>query len=323
MKVSFMNLKIVLYNQDDIKNIIGSRNINLKTLEQLFECSIDIHGDTFLTDLEDETKLERLNEIFEVLQKMSQAHLNITPRDILYVNNVIEEGQTEKYLDFLSKRKSICRTNHGKPIYAKTLKQDEYLNSLKNKDLIFSIGAAGTGKTYLAVCYAVNELKNGNFERIILTRPAVEAGESLGFLPGDLKEKVDPYLRPLYDALHDMLGVEQTQSLIDKQVIEIAPLAYMRGRTLENSFIILDEAQNATIDQLKMFLTRMGFNSKMVVTGDISQIDLPNSKKSGLKVSANLLKDLEEVDVITFEKFDVVRHPLVGKIIEKFESLEN
>ena len=318
-----MNLNVILYNQDDIKNIIGCHNVNLKALEQLFECSIDIHGDTIITNLEDESKIERLNEIFDLLLKMSQNHFNISPRDILYVNNVIAEGNVEKYLDFLNKRKPICRTHHGKPIYAKTLKQDEYVGALKNKDLIFSIGAAGTGKTYLAVCYAVNELKSGNIEKIILTRPAVEAGESLGFLPGDLKEKVDPYLRPLYDALHDMLGVEQTQSLIDKQVIEIAPLAYMRGRTLENAFIILDEAQNATIDQLKMFLTRMGFNSKMVVTGDISQIDLPNSKKSGLKVSANLLKDLDEVEVIVFEKYDVVRQPLVGKIIEKFESLEN
>ena len=318
-----MNLNVILYNQDDIKNIIGCHNVNLKALEQLFECSIDIHGDTIITNLEDESKIKRLNEIFDLLLKMSQNHFNISPRDILYVNNVIADGNVEKYLDFLNKRKPICRTHHGKPIYAKTLKQDEYVGALKNKDLIFSIGAAGTGKTYLAVCYAVNELKSGNIEKIILTRPAVEAGESLGFLPGDLKEKVDPYLRPLYDALHDMLGVEQTQSLIDKQVIEIAPLAYMRGRTLENAFIILDEAQNATIDQLKMFLTRMGFNSKMVVTGDISQIDLPNSKKSGLKVSANLLKDLDEVEVIVFEKYDVVRHPLVGKIIEKFESLEN
>ena len=190
------------------------------------------------------------------------------------------------------------------------------------KELFFSIGAAGTGKTYLAVCYAVSELKKGNIEKIILTRPAVEAGESLGFLPGDLKEKVDPYLRPLYDALYDMLGVENVTSLIEKQIIEIAPLAYMRGRTLENAFIILDEAQNATIDQLKMFLTRLGFNSKMIVTGDISQVDLPNSKKSGLKVSANLLKGLEEVGLIVFDKSDVVRHPLVAKIIDRFEKLE-
>ena len=165
-------------------------------------------------------------------------------------------------------------------------------------------------------------IKKGHIEKIILTRPAVEAGESLGFLPGDLKEKVDPYLRPLYDALYDMLGVENVTSLIEKQIIEIAPLAYMRGRTLENAFIILDEAQNATIDQLKMFLTRLGFNSKMIVTGDVSQVDLPNSKKSGLKVSANLLKGLDEVGLIIFDKEDVVRHPLVAKIIDRFEKLE-
>ena len=165
-------------------------------------------------------------------------------------------------------------------------------------------------------------IKKGHIEKIILTRPAVEAGESLGFLPGDLKEKVDPYLRPLYDALYDMLGVENVTQMIEKQIIEIAPLAYMRGRTLENAFIILDEAQNATIDQLKMFLTRLGFNSKMIVTGDVSQVDLPNSKKSGLKVSANLLKGLDEVGLIIFDKEDVVRHPLVAKIIDRFEKLE-
>ena len=169
--------------------------------------------------------------------------------------------------------------------------------------------------------YAVMLLKKGAIQKIILTRPAVEAGESLGFLPGDLKEKVDPYLRPLYDALYDMLGVEATNTLIEKQVLEIAPLAYMRGRTLENAIIILDEAQNATVEQLKMFLTRLGFNSKMIVTGDCSQVDLPQSKRSGLKIAADILKDLREVGVIEFETFDVVRHPLVGKIIEKFERL--
>lgn len=318
-----MNLDVIIDNQEDLKNISGCNNNNIKALESLYECVIGIHGDTVITNLEEENKLNKLNEVFEILLKMSKAHFNISPRDILYVNNIIDEGKIEAYLDFLAIRKPVCRTLYNKPIYAKTLKQDEYIKELKKKDLVFSIGAAGTGKTYLAVCFAVSELKHGNYEKIILTRPAVEAGESLGFLPGDLKEKVDPYLRPLYDALHDMLGVEQTQALIEKQVIEIAPLAYMRGRTLENSFIILDEAQNATIDQLKMFLTRLGFNSKMVVTGDISQIDLPNSKKSGLKVSANLLKDLEEVGLIIFDKYDVVRHPLVGKIIEKFESLDN
>lgn len=254
---------------------------------------------------------------------MSQLSFNITSRDIVYVCNIVLNSLEGEYLKFLQNRKAIGHSFHNKPIYAKTLKQQDYIDLLDKKDLIFSIGAAGTGKTYLAVCYAVTQLKKGNIDKIILTRPAVEAGESLGFLPGDLKEKVDPYLRPLYDALYDMLGVEAVSQLIEKQVIEIAPLAYMRGRTLENAFIILDEAQNATIDQLKMFLTRLGFNSKMIVTGDISQVDLPNSKRSGLKVSANLLKGLPEVGYIVFDRFDVVRHPLVAKIIEKFEKLEN
>ena len=169
----------------------------------------------------------------------------------------------------------------------------------------------------------MTQLKKGAIQKIILTRPAVEAGESLGFLPGDLKEKVDPYLRPLYDALYDMLGVEGTNALIEKQILEIAPLAYMRGRTLENAIIILDEAQNATVDQLKMFLTRLGFHSKMIVTGDCSQVDLPNSKRSGLKIASEMLKDLKEVAVLEFETFDVVRHPLVGKIIEKFANFTN
>jgi phosphate starvation-inducible PhoH-like protein len=252
---------------------------------------------------------------------MTRIGVNITSRDIVYAESVIDNGLSDRFISFLKNRKPIGYSNTGKPVYAKTLKQNFYIESLNKKDLVFSIGSAGTGKTYLAVVYAITQLKKGNAERIILTRPAVEAGESLGFLPGDLKEKVDPYLRPLYDALYDMLGVEQTNALIEKQVIEIAPLAYMRGRTLENAFIILDEAQNATIDQLKMFLTRLGFNSKMIITGDISQVDLPNSKKSGLKPVASLLKDLSEVSVIEFEKVDVVRHPLVAKIIEKFEHI--
>ena len=306
----------------DLKNIVGFNNSNLKILEELFDASVDVHGQSILTNLEDLDKIEKLERIFKILVIMVQKGFNISSRDIVYVKTVVDEAKDDKYILFLDRRKPICHTCTNKPIYAKTLKQDDYINMLNTKDLIFSIGAAGTGKTYLAVCYAINELKRGNIEKIVLTRPAVEAGESLGFLPGDLKEKVDPYLRPLYDALHDMLGVEQTQNLIDKQIIEIAPLAYMRGRTLEKSYIILDEAQNATIDQLKMFLTRLGFNSKMIVTGDISQIDLPQSKKSGLKVCANMLSDLNEVGLIIFEKADVVRHPLVGKIIERFEKLE-
>lgn len=303
------------------KNIAGIQNNNIKVLETLYNCNIDISGSNIVCDLKDEALINKLDSVFGILVKMSKLNIKITPRDITYVDGIVDSAKVDKYLEFLEKRKPLCYTLHNKPVYAKTLKQAEYIKCLEKKDLIFSIGAAGTGKTYLAVCYAVNELKKGNVEKIILTRPAVEAGESLGFLPGDLKEKVDPYLRPLYDALYDMLGFEQTQILIEKQTIEIAPLAYMRGRTLENAIIILDEAQNATIDQLKMFLTRLGFASKMIVTGDTSQIDLPSHKKSGLKISADLLSSIEEVGKIVFEKVDVVRHPLVAKIIEKFENL--
>ncbi|MBE6137772.1 MAG: PhoH family protein [Erysipelotrichaceae bacterium] len=318
-----MKLNLQIENAVDAKNISGINNSNLKALEEVFECSIAVHGDSVLCGSKDDELCLKVERIFKLLLFLSQKSYNITPRDVMYLISIVDGELEDRYIDFVNKRKPIGHTLHNKPIYAKTIRQDDYIKALGKKDLIFSIGSAGTGKTYLAVCYAVTELKKGNIEKIILTRPAVEAGESLGFLPGDLKEKVDPYLRPLYDALYDMLGVEQVTSLIEKQVIEIAPLAYMRGRTLENAFIILDEAQNATIDQLKMFLTRLGFNSKMVVTGDISQVDLPSSKKSGLKVSANLLKNLPEVGYIMFDKCDVVRHPLVAKIIEKFEKLDN
>ncbi len=315
-----MKLNIHLTAQE-AKAISGIHNANLKYLEEIFNCIIDINGESILCNADNEDTINKLTKIFNVMLAMSRKSLSITQRDVVYINNIVIEDQDDKYISFINNRKPICHTLHNKPIYAKTLMQNEYIKCIMKHDLTFSIGAAGTGKTYLAVCYGVSELKKGNIEKIILTRPAVEAGESLGFLPGDLKEKVDPYLRPLYDALYDMLGVEQTQALIEKQVIEIAPLAYMRGRTLENAFIILDEAQNATVAQLKMFLTRLGFNSKMIITGDVSQTDLPNSKKSGLKICANLLSSLSEVGIINFKKHDVVRHPLVAKIIEKFEQI--
>lgn len=318
-----MKLKCVINSAVDAKNISGIQNNNLKAIEDIFGCIIDVRGETILCDLTDESQIERLEYFMNCLVEISQIGVHITVRDIIYLKKIIEKDLFTVYKNFLRNRKPIGYNQGNKPIYAKTLKQAEYIKYLANKDLIFSIGSAGTGKTYLAVVYAVTQLKKGIVQKIILTRPAVEAGESLGFLPGDLKEKVDPYLRPLYDALYDMLGVEGTNSLIEKQVLEIAPLAYMRGRTLENAFIILDEAQNATVEQLKMFLTRLGFNSKMIVTGDCSQIDLPQQKRSGLKIASEILKDLPEVAVIDFETFDVVRHPLVGKIIEKFEKLSN
>ena len=318
-----MKLKPIIENAIDCKNICGVNNRNIKVLEEIYNVKIGINGSDINVSTDEFDIINKLTKLFEILIEVSSLKFSISHRDIVYIAALIEEEKEDLYLDFIKNRKPICYTYNNKPIYPKTIKQDEYIKTITKKDLIFSIGAAGTGKTYLAVSYAVSLLKKGNVEKIILTRPAVEAGESLGFLPGDLKEKIDPYLRPLYDALYDMLGIEQTQGLIEKQIIEIAPLAYMRGRTLENAFIILDEAQNATIDQLKMFLTRLGFNSKMLVTGDVSQIDLPNTRQSGLKVSANLLKDLPEVGYIVFEKKDVVRHPLVAKIIDKFEKIEN
>lgn len=318
-----MKLRCKIENASDAKNICGIQNDNLKMIEELFGCVIDIHGDTILCDLEDMEQQELLTQFMEALLEISMLGVHITSRDILYLKKIMEANRKQEYITFLKTRKPIGYTQNNKPIYPKTLRQSQYLKDLEHKDLIFSIGSAGSGKTYLAVVYAVSQLKKGAIQKIILTRPAVEAGESLGFLPGDLKEKVDPYLRPLYDALYDMLGVEGTNALIEKQVLEIAPLAYMRGRTLENAIIILDEAQNATVDQLKMFLTRLGFHSKMIVTGDCSQVDLPASKRSGLKIASEMLKDLKEVAVLEFETFDVVRHPLVGKIIEKFANITN
>lgn len=316
-----LKLSCTIQNANDAKNICGIQNNNLKTIEELFGCVVDIHGESILCDLTEESAIKDLEKFMHTLGEISSLGIHITARDIIYLKKMLEADEVERYVSFLKTRKPVGFNQNNKPVYAKTLKQAEYIKCIEKKDLIFSIGSAGSGKTYLAVVYAVMLLKKGAIQKIILTRPAVEAGESLGFLPGDLKEKVDPYLRPLYDALYDMLGVEATNTLIEKQVLEIAPLAYMRGRTLENAIIILDEAQNATVEQLKMFLTRLGFNSKMIVTGDCSQVDLPQSKRSGLKIAADILKDLREVGVIEFETFDVVRHPLVGKIIEKFERL--
>ena len=215
---------------------------------------------------------------------------------------------------------TLTKTASGKMIYPKTMGQKDYYFALKNNDVVFGVGPAGTGKTYLAVVFAVDALKNNIVKKIVLTRPAVEAGENLGFLPGDLKEKVDPYLRPLYDALHDMLGVEQTERLIEKGVIEIAPLAYMRGRTLEDAYVILDEAQNTTDNQMKMFLTRLGFNSKMIITGDITQIDLPRGVESGLIKALKILKGVKGISFIHLTAMDVVRHPVVQRIIERYEG---
>ncbi|MCR5786435.1 MAG: PhoH family protein [Acholeplasmatales bacterium] len=306
----------------DIKNLTNSQDIsgpnsnNIKIIEQLFNCKIELSLNEVSTDYQG--NIDDLKNMFNILNYMVENSFLITERDIVYIYNNL--NNLDKLHKIYSKREMITRNFNGLPIYPKTLRQIEYIKSLEDCDMTFGVGPAGTGKTYLAVVYAVSMLKKGEIKKIILTRPAIEAGESLGFLPGDLKEKIDPYLRPLYDALYDMLGLEHVNSLIEKGIIEIAPLAYMRGRTLENAFCILDEAQNTTEMQMKMFLTRMGFNSKMVITGDVSQIDLPNGKRSGLVNACYLLKNIKEIGIVNFEKEDVVRHPLVQKILNAYES---
>ena len=305
----------------DCQNIVGVNNSNLKIIERLFNLNININlNEVTFNDTDDDT-LKKLKRMFEVLAFMFSNDFQVTERDIVYIFNNLDDNYDNLFVIY-KKKEMIERTFQGKPVYPKTLKQIEYIKSLEKNDMTFGIGPAGTGKTYLAVVYAISLFKKGLIKKIVLTRPAIEAGESLGFLPGDLKEKIDPYLRPLYDALYDMLGVKAVDNFIESGAIEIAPLAYMRGRTLENCYCILDEAQNTTELQMKMFLTRMGFNSKMVITGDVSQIDLPNGKKSGLVTACRILKKISGIGITKFEKEDVVRHPLVQKVIEAYDKEE-
>jgi phosphate starvation-inducible PhoH-like protein len=257
-------------------------------------------------------------QVIEELVKMIQGGEKLDVQKIHYVIGLKNEGIS--YIEGNVNNDILCFTHMGKPIKPKTLGQKAYAKAIRESDVIFSIGPAGTGKTYLAVAMAINAFKNKEIQKIILVRPAVEAGERLGFLPGDLQEKVDPYLRPLYDALYEILGRESALRLKEKETIEVVPLAYMRGRTLDNSFIILDEAQNSTKEQMKMFLTRMGFGSKMVITGDITQIDLPKGKKSGLVEAAKILKPVKDIRFCYLKDVDVVRHELVKKIINAYEK---
>ena len=271
-----------------------------------------------MTLVGEKENLEKTKKVIFSLLKLIVSGVSISRRDVVYAQKLVEKDKLDQLSELYHIK--IARTYNGKLIYPKTLGQKSYYYALKNNDVVFGIGPAGTGKTYLAVVFAVAALKNNEVKKIILTRPAVEAGESLGFFPGDLKEKVDPYLRPLYDALHDMLGVEQTEKLIEKGVIEIAPLAYMRGRTLEDAYVILDEAQNTTDNQMKMFLTRLGFRSKMIVTGDISQIDLPRNTTSGLVRALDILEGVKGISFIHLSAMDVVRHPVVQRIIERYDG---
>lgn len=263
-------------------------------------------------------EVRSLDQLFNTLLQLIRGGLQLNERDVRYALELAKELKADQLLSLF--KGEITTTFRGKPIVPKTLGQRHYVTTIRKKDIVLGVGPAGTGKTYLAVVTAVAALKEGKVKRILLTRPAVEAGESLGFLPGDLQEKVDPYLRPLYDALNDVLGPDGVAKALERGLIEIAPLAYMRGRTLDDSFVILDEAQNTTPEQMKMFLTRLGFGSHMVITGDVTQIDLPKGKKSGLIDAQQILKDIEEIGIVYFSEQDVVRHALVQKIIVAYNQ---
>ncbi|MBM7701481.1 PhoH family protein [Metabacillus iocasae] len=317
MSEQLVTTNLQLEDLNEAIALFGAQDAHLKRIEEETGVSIVTRGEA--VNLSGEaTSVEKVEEILKKLLHIIRKNITISERDVVYAIQMAKDGSLEFFEDIYEEE--ITKNVKGKSIRVKTLGQRQYVSAIKKHDLIFGIGPAGTGKTYLAVVMAVNALKNGLVQRIILTRPAVEAGESLGFLPGDLKEKVDPYLRPLYDALHDVLGTEHTQRLIERGVIEIAPLAYMRGRTLDDAFVILDEAQNTTPAQMKMFLTRLGFGSKMVITGDVSQVDLPKGVQSGLRVASDVLKEVNGVSFIHLEQSDVVRHPLVRRIVEAYEK---
>ncbi|WP_067727378.1 PhoH family protein [Oceanobacillus damuensis] len=316
MSGSLTEIDLQLTGTNEALALFGTNDKNLKQLESQLEVSIVSRGEAVSVSGTEES-VSLVQEILLTLLSVIRKGQSISERDVVYAVDLAKKGKINQ-LETLFEDE-ITKNAKGKSIRVKTLGQKSYIHAIKSNDLVFGIGPAGTGKTYLAVVMAVHALKNGMVKRIILTRPAVEAGESLGFLPGDLKEKVDPYLRPLYDALHDVLGVEHTLRLIERETIEIAPLAYMRGRTLDDAFVILDEAQNTTPAQMKMFLTRLGFGSKMIITGDITQIDLPKGVKSGLNVAHQLLSTVEGISFIHLNQTDVVRHPLVQRIIAAYE----
>lgn len=309
-------LEIELEDTNSAKILYGELNGNLKEIEKLLDVKIHSRGNKLTvagTKTQSEKARKLLLEIYTVISK----GYHLQPGDIKIAKRILEENKTSLENIFLD---TVCISVRKKLITPKTLNQKLYIDTIRNNDVVFGIGPAGTGKTYLAMAMAVSAFTQKKYNRIILARPAVEAGEKLGFLPGDLHQKVDPYLRPLFDALYDMMEFERANNLIEKNVIEIVPLAYMRGRTLNDAFIILDEAQNSTSAQMKMFLTRLGFNCKAVITGDITQVDLPEKEISGLGEVQKLLDGIKGIEFINFSKVDVVRHPLVMKIIDAYEN---
>lgn len=299
--------------------LFGSFDENIKLIENQYSVNVISRGSDLKITGEAEDVAKAVRAVNGLLLLINKGEV-LSEQNVRYVMGLVDEGGEDKLAAMTNN--CICISSKGKPIKPKTLGQEKYVDAIKGSTVVFGIGPAGTGKTYLAVAMAVNAFRAKEVNRIILTRPAVEAGEKLGFLPGDLQQKVDPYLRPLYDALFDMLGAENFQRYQERGNIEVAPLAYMRGRTLDDSFIILDEAQNTTPEQMKMFLTRLGFNSKMVITGDVTQIDLPDGKRSGLVEATKILKNVDDIKTIKFNEKDVVRHRLVQDIVKAYEKYE-
>lgn len=308
-------------NIRDLANVFGNNDENISVIEDAFDVKILINSDSIIVSSENENNCENAKFVLDKIISIAQKNELITRQMTAYFCDMVADGRAKSLQsDYLSD--SICINVKGKPVRPKTSGQAQYVDAIRKNQLVFGIGPAGTGKTYLAVAMAVSALKKNEVSRIILTRPAVEAGEKLGFLPGDLQSKVDPYVRPLYDALYDIMGFDSFQRNFERGIIEIAPLAYMRGRTLDHSFIILDEAQNTTQEQLKMFLTRIGEGAKAVVTGDITQIDLPPDKSSGLKKVKKILNGVDGISFIDLNEKDVVRCELVQKIIKAYEKFE-
>lgn len=313
-------VSINIERMEQVAGLFGNLDENVKLIEKEFSVSISFRAGEIRISGETEN-VERAARTVDSLLLMINKGESLNDQSVRYVMSLASDGN-EKGIEKIAGSDCICITSKGKPIKPKTIGQKKYVEAIANNTVTIGVGPAGTGKTYLAVAMAVDAFRQKQINRIVLTRPAVEAGEKLGFLPGDLQQKVDPYLRPLYDALFDMMGAENFQKCQERGSIEVAPLAYMRGRTLDDSFIILDEAQNTTSEQMKMFLTRLGFNSKAVVTGDVTQIDLPDGKKSGLKEAMNILKGIEDIAISKFDERDVVRHKIVQDIVKAYEKYE-